>query len=124
MHNEKQDDAACHRCIGDVKHRPAGEVVAEDIDIEEIRIDKIDHLAIKQSAVIEEDAVKHAVDEVADGAAENHCEGEAVGERLVAHLIEIDHDADACNDRNYREEQFAADIDAKRHAGIFDICES
>ena len=122
--DQHQDNTAADGSIGDIKNRPAGQMISEDIDIKEIRVDEIDHAAVKERAFAEEPAIEHAIDKVADCSSENHREGKAECDIFIPGLIEVDEDSGACDNGKDREKQFAADIDAERHTGILDIGEA
>src|SRR5450759_1774884 len=121
MKNQQDQDADRYRRVGDVEDWPTRKMIPEDVHINEIYVDEIYDLAIKQSPIVEQHAVEDPVDKIADCAAKDHCKRESEKKPFIPHLVEVEQDADTRNDGKDREEQFPAEVDAESHAGVLDI---
>lgn len=121
MKNQQDQNADRYRRVRNVEDWPTREMIPEDVHIKEIYVDEIYDLAIEQSAIVEQHAVKDPVDKIADCAAEDQSKRESEKRPFIPHLVEVEQDADTRNDGEDREEQFPADVDAESHAGVLDI---
>src|SRR5271169_4000314 len=110
--------------IGDVEHGPSRELIPENVDIEEIHVEKINDLAVKHGRIAEYDAVKDTVDQVAERAPQYHREREPETQRFPPCVIEIRDDGHAGGDGKKGEEQLPPYVDPECHPGIFYVGEA
>src|SRR5512138_1742885 len=95
--------------------------MAEEVDVEEVGVDEIDHAAVEERGLVEQHAVEDAVNEVAERAAEDEGERGTEKKVLVPRLVQVEQDAGAGGDGKEGKEHLAADIDAEGHPGVLDI---
>src|SRR4051812_32020650 len=99
---EKQEEhhANRHRRVGDIENIEPVKLVAEEFYIGNIDVDEIDDLSVEERRVIVEQTVEHTVDEIADRAAQNHCECYSQPD-VIAFAAATDeiYQEDACRDR-------------------------
>jgi hypothetical protein len=123
MKKDKKKHSDCHGSVGNVEHRPPRKVVAEEIEIEEIDIDEINYSAGEEVAALEDQPVKHSVNQVADGTAENHCKSESLREALSPRLVQVIEDPDAGDDGENREKRLSTQVNTERHTRVLDVRE-
>jgi hypothetical protein len=110
--------------VGDIENGPPGKIITEYRDIEKDHVYEIDDASVKQRSSAVEDTVKYAVDEIAEGAAQNKGERKPDSQRLFPDCVEVPEDTDAGDNRKDRKEGSSPEIDTKCHTGIFDIGKS
>ncbi len=123
MRKKHQDNAARHGGVGNIEDRPARQLVAEDIHIEKVGVDEIDHLPVEERRIIKDHAIKYTIDKITDGTAQDKSECDTECKVLVACFVEIEKDADARKDGEDGKEQLSPQVDAESHTGVFDIGE-